>query len=132
VGSLRVPVITLGQLAERFGVAAFLKIDAEGFDDHVIGGMSFRPGALTFEFNGEIPKVAGRCLQSSLLRSGYEFNYVFGMDMMFVSEKWILANSRTTLKNSTDKPSMETFSRAGQSRRRHKADPLFRSTEQTE
>jgi FkbM family methyltransferase len=88
-GDIQVAVVTLDHLAERFGVPAFIKIDAEGFDDHVIGGMSFRPRALTFEFNAEIPKVAQRCLQSPVLAEGYEFNYLLGMDMVFSNQNWM-------------------------------------------
>ena len=87
--TVQVPVVTLDNLAERYGVPAFVKIDAEGFDDHVIKGMSFRPRALTFELDGEIPRVAERCLESALLRGCYEFNYVFGMDMTFASDRWM-------------------------------------------
>lgn len=94
-GTLQVRVVTLDQLAERFGVPTFVKIDAEGFDDHVIAGMSFGPNALTFEFNGEILRVARHCLQSPVLSTNYEFNCVFGMDMRFASEKWMQAHELT-------------------------------------
>jgi len=90
-GTVEVEVVTLDQLAARYGIPSFVKIDVEGFDDHVIRGMSFRPSALSFEFNREIPEVAMRCLQAPVLAEEYEFNYVRGLDMQLVSKSWIRA-----------------------------------------
>lgn len=73
-----VDVITLDQLAGRYGIPSFVKIDVEGFDDHVLRGMSFQPRALSFEFNQEVPQVAERCFDAPVLASGYEFNYTLG------------------------------------------------------
>lgn len=72
---LDVDVVTLDQLAARYGIPSFVKIDVEGFDDHVIRGISFAPEFLSFEFNRDIPQVALRCLDTPLLKSGYMFNY---------------------------------------------------------
>ena len=85
---MEVDVITLDQLAARYGIPAFVKIDVEGFDDHVIRGMSFQPRFLTFEFNREVPQVALRCLEASLLKSGYEFNYTCNMAKL-ASDHWM-------------------------------------------
>jgi FkbM family methyltransferase len=91
LGTLEVEVITLDQLAARFGVPSFVKIDAEGYDDHVLRGMSFRPSALSFEFSREVPQVALRCLETPALAHGYLFNYVRGMEMRFACESWMRA-----------------------------------------
>jgi FkbM family methyltransferase len=85
---IEVDILTLDQLAERYGVPAFVKIDVEGFDDHVIRGMSFQPRFLTFEFNREVPQIALRCLEAPLLRSGYEFNYSCSMTKL-ASDHWM-------------------------------------------
>lgn len=89
VGSVDVEVVTLDQLAERYGVPTFLKIDAEGYDDHVLRGTTFRAPALSFEYNRYLPAVATRCLESSILSSGYEFNFSRGLDMEYRSEEWL-------------------------------------------
>jgi FkbM family methyltransferase len=88
-GTLEVEIITLDQLAGRYGVPDFVKIDAEGYDDQVLRGMSFRPRALQFEFNRWLPAVALRCFDSPALASGYEFNYVRGLEMRLACESWV-------------------------------------------
>ena len=87
--TLEVEVITLDQLAARFGVPSFVKIDAEGYDDRVLRGMSFRPRMLSFEFNRLIPQVAMKCLKAPVLASTYSFNFVRGMEMRLARESWI-------------------------------------------
>ena len=89
LGTVEVDVVTLDHLAARHGVPVFVKIDAEGFDDHVLRGVSFHPRAVSFEFNLEIPQVAQRCLSAPVFADGYEFNYVRGMEMELASEHWM-------------------------------------------
>jgi FkbM family methyltransferase len=89
LASLEVDVITLDQLAQRYGNPAFVKIDAEGYDDHVLRGMSFKPRALCFEYNRLLPEVAARCFETPVLSSGYEFNFSRGFELKNVSEKWM-------------------------------------------
>jgi len=84
---IEVDVVTLDQLAARYGVPAFVKIDVEGFDDHVLRGMSFQPRALSFEFNREVPQVAQRCFEAPVLATGYEFNYTYGTKLS--SGQWM-------------------------------------------
>lgn len=84
-----VEVTTLDLLAGRYGTPNFVKIDVEGYDDRVLRGMSFRPEGLSFEFNTLVPDVAMRCLQSPILASGYEFNYIHGAAMRCASPTWL-------------------------------------------
>jgi FkbM family methyltransferase len=99
-GTIEVDVVTVDQLAARYGIPKFVKIDVEGYDDHVIRGMSFRPSAISFEFNREIPQVALRCLQAPAFAEGYEFNYVRGLEMQLVSKRWMRAEElRDTIRN---------------------------------
>jgi FkbM family methyltransferase len=92
IATLEVEIITLDQLAGRYGVPDFVKIDAEGYDDQVLRGMSFRPPALSFEFLRGIPSVAMRCLDGPGLASDYEFNYVRGVEMRLACESWVRAD----------------------------------------
>ena len=82
-------VVTLDDLAAKYGQPDFVKIDVEGFDDRVIEGMSFEPAALSFEFNLEIPNVALGCIGK--LSASYEFNFVRGMKIEFQSDRWLRA-----------------------------------------
>ncbi|HKV23439.1 MAG TPA: FkbM family methyltransferase [Candidatus Acidoferrum sp.] len=87
--SVEVEVVTLDQLATRYGTPSFVKIDAEGYDDHVLRGMSFRPRALSFEYNRLLPAAALRCFQSPILESGYEFNFTPGLELRYASHEWL-------------------------------------------
>ena len=51
--------------------------------------MSFRPPALSFEFNRWLPAVAMRCFDAPALANGYEFNYVRGLEMRLACECWV-------------------------------------------
>jgi FkbM family methyltransferase len=92
-GTREVDVVTVDQLADRYGIPNFVKIDVEGYDDHVLRGMSFRPSALQFERNRDIPQVALRCLQAPAFADGYEFNYVRGLEMQLASKRWMRADA---------------------------------------
>jgi len=87
--SVEVEVVTLDQLAQRHGIPTFVKIDAEGYDDHVLKGLSFRPKALIFEYARILPEVAARCLASPLLCNGYTFNFSRGLELNYASETWM-------------------------------------------
>ena len=87
--TVEVDVVTLDHLAERYGIPTFVKIDAEGYDDHVLRGMSFRPRALSFEYNRLLPQTAERCFETRVLSHGYEFNFSRGPDLKYVSENWM-------------------------------------------
>lgn len=83
-----VPVVTLDVLAERYGIPSFIKIDVEGFEDKVLSGMSFRPGALSFEFNARAKHVAFKCLANPIFES-YEFNAIEGREFRLCHSRWL-------------------------------------------
>lgn len=88
-----VPVVTLDQLAERYGTPAFVKIDVEGFEDKVVGGMSFRPAALSFEFTTIGLDIAKRVLSAL---DGYEFNAISGDTLALVHSCWLTSHELLT------------------------------------
>ncbi len=93
IGDIEVEVTTLDSTAAEYGVPALVKIDAEGFDDAVIRGMSFKPKIVSFELNLAFPQVAERCLEAPVLSSGYEFNFVRGTQMDLACSSWLDRNS---------------------------------------
>ena len=89
LGEIEVDVITLDQLADRYGVPSFVKIDVEGYDDRVLRGMSFQPPAFSFEFSRLAPDVAMRCLEMPTLAGRYQYNYMPETKMQLAWEFWI-------------------------------------------
>lgn len=92
LGELEVDMVTVDQLADRYGVPTFLKIDVEGYDDQVLRGMSFLPRALSFEYVPQGSEVAYRCLETSILKGQYEYNYVGETDTQFAWDSWLTAD----------------------------------------
>jgi FkbM family methyltransferase len=93
LNKVEVPVRTLDVLAKQYGEPSFVKIDAEGYDDQVLAGMSFQPAALSFEFNTNGLDVALRCLSAPALRKGYLFNYTVGQEFLYGRENWLTRES---------------------------------------
>jgi FkbM family methyltransferase len=87
--AIEVEVKTLDEIAKIHGVPDFVKIDAEGFDDRVLRGMSFRPRALSFEYYRHLPEVAMSAIGTLALQSDYEFNYVDSASMCLASQRWM-------------------------------------------
>lgn len=61
-GEVRVPVVTMSDLIAEHGMPSFVKIDVEGFEEHVLRGMAVMPPALCFEFNSESLETTLHCL----------------------------------------------------------------------
>jgi|HubBroStandDraft_3_1064219.scaffolds.fasta_scaffold46737_2 FkbM family methyltransferase len=106
---IEVPVVTLDQLAERYGTPAFVKIDVEGFEDKVVGGMSFRPTALSFEFTTVGLDIALRVLSAL---DDYEFNAISGDTLVLVHSRWLTRDELMTwLRQYDETPWGDVFAR---------------------
>lgn len=86
---ITVPVVTIDSLIQRFGVPHFIKIDVEGFEEHVLAGLSIQPPILSFEFNTNYLETALRSLQSLKCPAECSFNFVIGEPLKFELNEWV-------------------------------------------
>lgn len=75
---ITVPAKTLDALAAEHGAPAFVKIDVEGFELHVLRGLSHPLPALSFEFTTIQRDVALACLERIGALGPYRFNVALG------------------------------------------------------
>jgi FkbM family methyltransferase len=84
-----VSVTTLDTLIEQEGVPAFIKIDVEGFEYHVMMGLSRPPKALSFEFHPEFMEVPLKCAERLRQMGAVCWNYSLGESMQLALEHWV-------------------------------------------
>jgi FkbM family methyltransferase len=86
---LRVPVVTLASLIERFGTPAFCKIDVEGYELGVIQGLDRSVPALSFEFTFELLESRIACIQRLADLGMVLFNFSEGESMRLAHRRWL-------------------------------------------
>jgi FkbM family methyltransferase len=82
--SVRVPMTTLDALIARHGAPAFMKIDVEGLEDAVIGGLSRPLPALSLEFTTIQRDVALNAIRRLTRLGNYSFNAALGESQKLV------------------------------------------------
>ena len=92
-----VKVTTLDALIDDFGVPAFTKIDAEGFEDAVLQGLSQPLPALSFEFHPHLPGPALRSIKWLGRRGRYRMNYVLEEQFRWQLDRWVTPEEMITI-----------------------------------
>lgn len=86
---IAVPMLTLDTLIKHYGMPYFIKVDVEGFEEPVLGGLSVQPPLVSFEFNAAFLPAAMRCLDMKVFASGSIFNFAMGDLTRLELENWI-------------------------------------------
>lgn len=86
---ISVPLTSLDRLIEQYGVPAFCKIDVEGYEWHVLQGLSRPLPALSIEFAEETIHNSVRCIQRLQELGDYEFNCVKADNTSLELSHWV-------------------------------------------
>ena len=82
---VKVEVVTLDRLIEKYGTPKFIKIDVEGYEAQVLAGLNVAVRYLSFEFTPELIDEAERCVtRLEQISERYLYNYCLGEDLNFV------------------------------------------------
>ena len=87
-----VQTTTLDALCKEYGQPAFIKIDVEGYEASVIGGLSHPVSALSVEFTGEHIQAAVACVEHLKSLAPYSFNLSMGKSMKMRLDKSVNAS----------------------------------------
>ncbi len=85
---LDIKMISLDTAIGIYGVPQFIKIDTEGFEHHVLQGLSTAVKNISFEFLPEQPQRAVKCLKEISRLGHYSFNFSRGESMKLHFRKW--------------------------------------------
>jgi FkbM family methyltransferase len=89
-GTERVRLTTLDKLISAYGEPSFCKIDVEGYELHVLRGLSQPVKALSFEFNTpESNETTVTAITYLNTLGKYEFNLSFGESMRLEYKSWL-------------------------------------------
>lgn len=83
-----VEVTTLDRLIAEHGMPRFVKIDVEGYEAEVLGGLTCAVPALSIEWTPELAENARACLRHLAELGDYEFNLSWGESMRFSRPQW--------------------------------------------
>jgi len=103
---VEVETTTLDALIARFGPPAFVKIDVEGAEPAVLGGLSQPVPALSFEYLPGALDGAESCVARLNALGAYRFNWSPGESFRLAADRWL------------DGQELLAILRTGESRRR--------------
>lgn len=83
-----VPVITLQQLIDRYGIPDFVKIDVEGYEAEVLHGLDTALPCVSFEYLPAARQVALQCLERLAKLGNYHYNWSVGESHRLADVRW--------------------------------------------
>ena len=112
--SVDVEVTTIEDLIKDYGMPSYVKIDAEGYEIHVLRGMRRPVPQLSFEINlPEFRQEGLECLDiSDGLAAGGTFNYVADYGQGMALDGWLGRAEMAKVVKACVRPSIEVFWRA--------------------
>ncbi|WP_248927710.1 FkbM family methyltransferase [Paenibacillus hamazuiensis] len=86
---IQIQVTTMDNLIREYGIPAFCKIDVEGYESHVLAGLSVPIPVLSFEFTKEHLQPAVECVHLLAALGNYRFNISSEESMRFDLPYWL-------------------------------------------
>jgi FkbM family methyltransferase len=84
-----VAVVTLDSVISRYGTPRYIKIDVEGFEEEVLGGLSTAVEILSVEYLPGFPQLSLAVLERVVELGDYRFNPVAGESGQFLWDEWL-------------------------------------------
>ncbi|OQX28742.1 MAG: hypothetical protein B0D92_07345 [Spirochaeta sp. LUC14_002_19_P3] len=96
----KIAVHTLNDMISRYGMPAFIKIDAEGHEPAILKGLSAPVKAVSFELLGQQRHRAIACIDRLETLGTYRFNYSPGETMRLSLSHFVRADEMKAIVNS--------------------------------
>ena len=87
--TVEVPVVTLDQLIDTYGMPAFCKIDVEDLELQVLRGLSRPVPSLSFEYFSPTIDRAIQCIEQLEQLGRYTYNWSFGESQRMERATWL-------------------------------------------